>query len=90
VQHRASGRTGLAFYEPGELAFESRGVQASIRVDRSCVLFVADAISKIEVSVADPAQTNKPIRITVKGVMPPFTVTAQPKDGRTQSFERGR
>jgi chondroitin AC lyase len=72
VIHEATGRIGVVFYRPG--------TRDGVTVDRPCVVL----LSAGAVSVADPAQTGKPIRVGIDG----REVVVRPRGGRSTTFAR--
>lgn len=76
VHHEGLGLTGIVFHEMGSIG--------GISVSRPCVVLVdAD-----QISVADPAQQNEPVVITLGRV--DDALVFQPRTGRTQTLPRPR
>lgn len=80
VAHPALRLTGYVFYQAGALG--------GVAVDRPCALLVRETGSGSEIHVADPAQANEPIQITLRGA--PEPLVARPHDGRTLAVQAAR
>jgi len=75
VRHAGLGVTGIVFHSAGSVA--------GISVDRPCALLLVRNAQGTQVSVSDPAQTNKPIRVTLPSATKPIVL--HPKAGKTKT-----
>ena len=73
VRHSRLGVTGIVFHRAGSVA--------GISVDRPCALLIVRNAQGVRVSVADPAQTDKPIRVKLSK-----PIILNPKAGKTETL----
>jgi len=76
VRHSGLGVTSMVFHEAGSVA--------GISVDRPCALLIVRGAKGVRVSVADPAQANQPIRVTLSTAAKPIVL--HPKAGKTETL----
>jgi len=80
VRHDGLGLTGLVFHTAGSLA--------GVSVDRPCVILMQDTATGMTLSLADPAQRDQPVRVTLTGVRQP--IVFRPRAGRTETVSAKR
>jgi len=80
VRHERLSLTGIIFHAAGSVA----GVSA----DRPCVILVQRDAAGARFSLADPAQRNEPVTVTLAGAGKPLVF--RPQRGRTQTLRAPR
>jgi len=80
VRHSKLGVTGIVFHQAGSIA--------GISVDRPCALLIVRNARGVRISVSDPAQAGRPIRVTFFKAFVP--VVLRPEAGKTitRAFRR--